>query len=86
MVCQYRGTLLDGTEFDSSSGRGPATFVVKDVIPGFREAVKLMPIGSKWQLFIPSKLAYGERAPDPVIGPNATLVFEVELLGIEKEK
>src|SRR5262249_42239843 len=61
VICQYKGTLLDGTEFDSSYGRGPATFPVKDVIPGFREAIKLMPVGSKWQVFIPSALAYGER-------------------------
>jgi len=59
---------------------------VDGVIPGWVEALQLMKVGDKWQLFIPSKLAYGERAPDPAIGPNATLVFDVELLGIEKEK
>src|SRR5437867_5929115 len=82
----YHGTLIDGKVFDSSVQRGePVTFPVEGVIPGWVEALQLMKVGDKWQLFIPSKLAYGERAPDPVIGPNATLVFEVELLGIEKE-
>jgi FKBP-type peptidyl-prolyl cis-trans isomerase FklB len=82
----YHGTLIDGKVFDSSVQRGePVTFPVAGVIPGWVEALQLMKVGDKWQLFIPSKLAYGERAPDPLIGPNATLVFEVELLGIEKE-
>ena len=82
----YHGTLIDGKVFDSSVQRGePVTVSVDGVIPGWVEALQLMKIGDKWQLFIPAKLAYGER-PDPVIGPNATLVFEVELLGIEKEK
>ena len=80
----YRGTLVDGTEFDSSYKRGePITFPVNGVIPGWTEGLQLMPVGSKWQLVIPSNLAYGEQAP-PSIGPNSTLVFEVELLGIEK--
>ena len=80
----YRGTLVDGTEFDSSYKRGePVTFPVNGVIPGWTEALQLMPVGSKWQLVIPAALAYGEQAP-PGIGPNATLVFDVELLGIEK--
>lgn len=83
VVCNYRGTLLDGKEFDSSEGRGPATFGVKDVIPGFREAVKLMAAGSKWQVIIPSNLAYGERGAGNVIEPNATLVFEIELISIQ---
>jgi FKBP-type peptidyl-prolyl cis-trans isomerase len=84
VVCNYRGTLLDGTEFDSSYKRGqPATFPVSGVIKGWTEAVQLMPVGSKWQLFIPSDLAYGNRAPAPEIGPNATLIFEVELLSIQ---
>jgi FKBP-type peptidyl-prolyl cis-trans isomerase len=83
VVCNYRGTLLDGKEFDSSAGRGPATFGVKDVIPGFREAVKLMPVGSKWQLFIPASLAYGDRGAGNVIEPNATLIFELELVSIQ---
>jgi FKBP-type peptidyl-prolyl cis-trans isomerase FklB len=83
----YHGTLIDGKVFDSSVQRGePVTFPVDGVIPGWVEALQLMKVGDKWQLFIPSKLAYAERSPDPTIGPNATLVFEVELLGIEKEK
>jgi len=90
VVCNYRGTLINGTEFDSSYKRGqPATFPVTGVIKGWTEALQLMPVGSKWQLFIPSDLAYGERGPAPEIGSNATLVFEVELLSIEdksKEK
>jgi len=82
--CHYRGTLIDGTEFDSSYRRGePATFPVNGVIPGWTEALKLMPVGSKWQLFVPSKLAYGEHGAGAEIGPNATLIFEVELLGIK---
>jgi len=83
VVCNYRGTLLNGTEFDSSYGSSPATFPVKDVIPGFREAVKLMPVGSKWQFFIPANLAYGERGAGNVIEPNATLIFEIELISIQ---
>ena len=84
VVCNYRGTLLDGTEFDSSYKRGePATFPVGGVIKGWTEALQLMPVGSKWQLFIPSELAYGERSPGPEIGPDSTLVFEVELLKIQ---
>ncbi|MCU1303800.1 MAG: peptidylprolyl isomerase, FKBP-type [Candidatus Sulfotelmatobacter sp.] len=90
VVCNYRGTLINGTEFDSSYKRGqPATFPVTGVIKGWTEALQLMPVGSKWQLFIPSDLAYGERGPSPDIGSNATLIFEVELLSIEdksKEK
>jgi FKBP-type peptidyl-prolyl cis-trans isomerase len=84
VVCNYRGTLLDNTEFDSSYKRGqPATFAVSQVIKGWTEALQLMPVGSKWQLFIPPDLAYGERGQGPVIGPNATLIFEVELLSIQ---
>jgi FKBP-type peptidyl-prolyl cis-trans isomerase FklB len=84
VVCNYRGTLLDKTEFDSSYKRGqPATFRVGQVIKGWNEALQLMPVGSKWQLFIPSDLAYGPRGAGGVIGPNATLVFEVELLSIQ---
>ncbi len=80
----YRGTLIDGTEFDSSYKRGePAVFPINGVIKGWTEALQLMPVGSKWQLFIPSDLAYGERGAGELIGPNATLVFEVELLSIE---
>jgi FKBP-type peptidyl-prolyl cis-trans isomerase len=82
----YHGTLIDGKVFDSSVERGqPATFGVSQVIPGWVEAIQLMPVGSKWKLFIPSKLAYGERGFGEDIGPNATLIFEVELLGIEKK-
>ncbi|MBZ0168735.1 MAG: FKBP-type peptidyl-prolyl cis-trans isomerase [Kofleriaceae bacterium] len=82
--CHYRGTLIDGTEFDSSHRRGqPATFKVTGVIPGWREALKLMPVGSTWQIFIPSQLAYGERGAGRDIGPNATLIFELELLAIK---
>ncbi|MGA2097994.1 MAG: FKBP-type peptidyl-prolyl cis-trans isomerase [Candidatus Acidiferrum sp.] len=85
VVCDYRGTLLNNTEFDSSYKRGQhATFPVTGVIKGWTEALQLMPVGSKWQLFIPSDLAYGERgAPRVGIGPNATLVFEVELITIQ---
>src|SRR5258706_1694551 len=90
VTCNYRGTLLNGTEFDSSYKRGhPETFPVTGVIKGWTEALQLMPVGSQWQLFIPAELAYGERGPSPEIGPNSTLVFEVELLSIqakEKEK
>ncbi len=79
----YRGTLLDGTEFDSSYKRGePATFPVNGVIPGWTEALQLMSEGAKWQLVIPSGLAYGERGASPMIPPNAVLIFDVELLKI----
>ncbi|MCL5966787.1 MAG: FKBP-type peptidyl-prolyl cis-trans isomerase [Deltaproteobacteria bacterium] len=81
----YRGTLIDGTEFDSSYKRGQtATFPVKGVIPGWTAALKRMKVGSKWQLFIPPGLAYGARGAGRDIGPNATLIFDVELLGIKK--
>jgi FKBP-type peptidyl-prolyl cis-trans isomerase FklB len=84
VVCNYRGTLLDNTEFDSSYKRGqPATFQVGQVIKGWTEALQLMPVGSKWQLFIPPDLAYGQRGAGTQIGPDATLVFEVELLSIQ---
>ncbi len=80
----YRGTLLNGTEFDSSYKRGqPATFGVGQIIKGWTEALQLMPVGSKWQLFIPADLAYGARGAGRDIGPNSTLVFEVELLSIQ---
>ncbi|MBA4392315.1 MAG: hypothetical protein C0407_02065 [Desulfobacca sp.] len=79
----YQGTLIDGTEFDSSYKRGePATFPVKGVIPGWTEALQHMKVGSKWQLFIPAKLAYGERGAGPNIGPNSVLIFTMELLSI----
>lgn len=80
----YRGTLLDGTEFDSSYARGEtATFPVNGVIEGWKEALQKMQVGSKWQLFVPPSLAYGERGAGRAIGPNQTLVFEVELLAIQ---
>jgi FKBP-type peptidyl-prolyl cis-trans isomerase FklB len=84
VVCNYRGTLIDGKEFDSSYKRGqPATFPVSGVIKGWTEALQLMPVGSKWQLFVPSELAYGARGAGPGIGPNSTLIFEVELISIQ---
>jgi FKBP-type peptidyl-prolyl cis-trans isomerase FklB len=83
VVVNYRGTLIDGTEFDSSYKRGtPATFQVGRVIKGWTEALQLMPAGSKWQVAIPSDLAYGERGQS-TIGPNSTLIFEVELMSIQ---
>jgi len=82
--CNYRGTLINGTEFDSSYRTGkPATFKVTGLIAGWTEALKLMPAGSKWQLFIPPQLAYGERGAGGAIGPNATLIFELELLSVK---
>jgi FKBP-type peptidyl-prolyl cis-trans isomerase FklB len=83
--CNYKGTLLDGTEFDSTAKHGgkPATFPVGGVIKGWTEALQLMPVGSKWQLFIPGDLAYGQRGAGGVIGPNATLIFDVELVSIQ---
>jgi FKBP-type peptidyl-prolyl cis-trans isomerase len=84
--CNYKGTLIDGKEFDSSYKRGqPATFAVGQVIKAWTEALQLMPVGSKWQLFVPSSLGYGERGAGAEIGPNATLIFEVELLSIEEK-
>jgi len=86
VICNYRGTLIDGTEFDSSYKRGqPTTFPVTGVIKGWTEALELMPVGSKWQLWVPPDLAYGERGAGSAIGPNSTLIFEVELVSI-KEK
>jgi len=87
VTVQYRGTLIDGTEFDSSYRRGqPATFQVSGVIPGWTEALALMEEGAKWQLFIPPNLAYGERGAGGLIGPNATLIFEIELLSVQGNK
>lgn len=79
----YRGTLVDGTEFDSSYSRGePATFPVGNVIPGWTEALQLMKIGDKWEIVIPAELAYAEQGAPPVIPPNSALIFEVELLKV----
>ena len=84
VTVHYRGTLLDGTVFDSSYDRGePVSFPLSGVIPGWTEGLQLMPVGSKWELVIPSDLAYGPGGTGREIGPNATLKFEVELLGIE---
>ena len=82
--CHYHGTLINGEVFDSSVQRGePISFPLNGVIKGWQEALQLMTVGSKWKLFIPSELAYGERSAGPVIGPGSTLIFEVELLGIQ---
>jgi FKBP-type peptidyl-prolyl cis-trans isomerase FklB len=82
----YHGTLIDGTVFDSSVQRGePIDLSVGGVIEGWKEALQLMPVGSKWKLFVPSQLAYGERGAGGSIGPNSTLIFEVELISIVKE-
>ncbi|WP_343333928.1 FKBP-type peptidyl-prolyl cis-trans isomerase [Draconibacterium aestuarii] len=81
----YHGTLIDGTVFDSSVDRGePAVFGVGQVIPGWTEALQLMPVGSKWKVYLPSDIAYGERGAGGEIGPNSALIFEVELLEIVK--
>ena len=83
VTCHYHGTMIDGTIFDSSVQRGkPASFPLSQVIKGWTEGVQLMPTGSKWRFFIPPNLGYGERGAGGVIGPNSTLIFEVELLGI----
>ena len=87
VITHYRGTLLDGTEFDSSIKRGkPAEFKVDEVIAGWTEALQLMKVGDKWQLFVPANLAYGERGAGRAIGPNSTLTFEVELIEIKAGK
>ncbi len=83
VTVHYRGTTIDGEEFDSSYGRGePTTFRVNQVIAGWQEALQLMQPGAKWQVFIPSDLAYGQRGAGAKIGPNATLVFDIELLSV----
>jgi len=87
VVTHYKGTFIDGKQFDSSYERGePATFTVNGVIPGWTEALQLMPVGSKWQLWVPSKLAYGENGFQNVIPPNAALLFEIELISIQPKK
>lgn len=84
VICHYRGTLIDGKEFDSSYKRGePSEFPVTGVIKGWTEALQLMPVGSKWKLYIPSEIAYGERGQGRDIGPNSVLIFEIELVGIK---
>jgi FKBP-type peptidyl-prolyl cis-trans isomerase FklB len=86
VTVNYRGTLIDGTEFDSSYRRGqPASFKVNGVIRGWTEALQLMKEGAKWQLYIPSNLAYGERGAGRNIGPNSTLIFEVDLISIDEK-
>lgn len=86
VTCNYRGTLISGKEFDSSYKRGqPTSFPVTGVIKGWTEALQLMPVGSKWQLFVPTELAYGDRGAGPDIGPGATLIFEVELVSIQEK-
>lgn len=83
VTTHYHGTLVSGQVFDSSVERGePATFPVNGVIPGWVEALQMMPVGSKWKLFVPSDLAYGDRGAGQMIGPHTTLIFEVELMGI----
>jgi FKBP-type peptidyl-prolyl cis-trans isomerase FklB len=83
VTCHYHGTTINGNVFDSSVQRGqPATFPLNMVIKGWTEALQLMPLGSKWRLFIPADLAYGDRHVSAQIGPNSTLIFDVELLGI----
>lgn len=83
VTCHYHGTLIDGTVFDSSVKRGqPATFPLNMVIKGWTEGLQLMAVGSKWRFFIPPQLAYGERQTGAEIGPNSTLIFEVELLDV----
>jgi len=84
VMCNYKGTFTDGTEFDSSpEGGKPVPFEIKSVIPGFKEALQLMPVGSKWQIVVPPSLGYGDHGAGNVIGPNATLIFEVELVSIQ---
>ena len=82
MEVRYRGTLIDGKEFDSS-GSETRTFKLAQIIPGWREALQLMPVGSKWRIVVPAELAYGERGMGQAILPNSTLIFEVELVAIK---
>ncbi len=87
VVVHYHGTLLDGTEFDSSYSHGqPVTISLQNVIRGWQEALPLMKVGSKWQIVVPAELAYGEQTAGPHIGPNSTLIFDIELLSIENQQ
>jgi FKBP-type peptidyl-prolyl cis-trans isomerase FklB len=87
VTCNYRGTFIDGTEFDSSAKHnGSATFTMKGVIKGWAEALQLMPVGSTWRLYVPPHLAYGEHGAGNVIPPNSTLIFDIELLSISDDK
>ncbi len=86
VTCAYKGTLITGTQFDASPEGAPITMRVDQVVPGFKEALKLMSVGAKWQVFIPSNLAYGPRSVGSDIGPNEALVFEIELISINQEK
>jgi FKBP-type peptidyl-prolyl cis-trans isomerase len=88
VICNYRGMLIDGTEFDNSSRHnGPSTFPMKDVLEGWREALLRMPVGSKWELFIPPDLAFGKRgAPSMNVPPNATVQYELELVAVKKDE
>lgn len=83
IVCHYRGTRLDGTEFDATKSGKPATLEVARLIPGWKEAVRRMPAGSRWQIAVPPRMAYGERGVGSEVGPNETLLFEVELLAVK---
>jgi FKBP-type peptidyl-prolyl cis-trans isomerase len=84
VVCHYRATFIDGTEFDNSHNRNqPATVPLRKAIKGWSEALQLMPAGSKWQLFIPPQLAYGQKGSGGTIGPNSTVIFEVELISVQ---
>ncbi len=86
VIVDYSGTLIDGTEFDSSYKRGrPAVFPVNAVIPGWTEALKLMKVGSTWNLYIPASLAYGAQGAPPAVGPNQTLIFKVHLISINHD-
>ena len=85
VITHYRGTLIDGREFDSSYKRNqPATFPVRGVIKGWTEALQLMHVGDKWELYVPSELAYGTSQASELIQPNSTLIFEIELIGIKE--
>lgn len=87
VICHYRGTLIDGTEFDSSAHANnegdPTVMKLSQVIPGWRQAITRMPVGSKWRIFVPHQLAYGQQGAGILIGPNATLIFDIDLIGIQ---